>query len=266
MENNYKIIPSRQINIVPRVTNSLNIANKILAISKASTILIPYRKGDKWGFCSSDKKIVIDCIYSKVKSFRNKLAAVNIDEKWGFINEIGEIIIPFNYDAAFSFWEDYAEVISNNIAFKINRKNEQTRIFFNEDYKLVDPQPHYLFGLFYKNDKIQKQKIQINSNSVTVIDFCPSPIFFSFQITFEPNLNLKITEEKIIKFNQHNKNISPIYPFYENGKFGYKRNKNETIIPAIYDDGYYFEDNLAIVQLNHKWGFINEKGTQYWED
>ena len=44
------------------------------------------------------------------------------------------------------------------------------------------------------------------------------------------------------------------------------QNENEIIFTAIYDDGTYFEDNLAIVQLNHNWGFINENGTQYWED
>lgn len=265
MENNNKIIPSHKINIVPRVTNSLNITNKILTISNELTILIPYRKGNKWGFCSPDKKIVIDCIYSKVKTFRNKLAAVNIDDKWGFINEIGEIIIPFNYDAAFSFWDNYAEVISNNIAFQINIKNEQTRIFFNEDYKLGDPYYNF-FGFFKKNDKMQKSKIQVNSNSLTIVDFCPLPDLFSLQLICDGDFNFEITEEKILNFNQHNKNISSIYPFYENDKFGYKRNENEIIFTAIYDDGTYFEDNLAIVQLNHNWGFINENGTQYWED
>jgi len=31
--------------------------------------LIPYRKGDKWGFCAPDKKIVIAPKYDDVTSF-----------------------------------------------------------------------------------------------------------------------------------------------------------------------------------------------------
>ena len=113
--------------IISKVSNLISITNKIID----KDILIPYRKGNKWGFSSPDKKIVIDCIYTKVKSFKNKLAAVNFDEKWGFINEVGEKIIPFNYDAAFSFWENYAEVISNNIAFKITSINSQNLLIYS---------------------------------------------------------------------------------------------------------------------------------------
>lgn len=28
--------------------------------------LIPYRKGDKWGFCNRKKEIVIECVYDEI--------------------------------------------------------------------------------------------------------------------------------------------------------------------------------------------------------
>lgn len=45
---------------IQRVSNQIAATNKLLAA--ADPILIPYRKKDKWGFCTPDKKIVIDCV------------------------------------------------------------------------------------------------------------------------------------------------------------------------------------------------------------
>ncbi|MEO0233877.1 MAG: WG repeat-containing protein [candidate division WOR-3 bacterium] len=52
--------------------------------------LIPYRKGDKWGFCDRNKKIVIECKYDFVEPFYNGFAIVNINDEVFFINTKGE--------------------------------------------------------------------------------------------------------------------------------------------------------------------------------
>jgi hypothetical protein len=52
--------------------------------------LIPYRKGDKWGFCDRNKKIVIPCKYDCVFSFREGLACVQLNGKCGFIDKEGK--------------------------------------------------------------------------------------------------------------------------------------------------------------------------------
>lgn len=51
--------------------------------------LIPYLKGDKWSFCTMDKKIVIPCVYDGVYSFREGLARVQKNGKWFYINREG---------------------------------------------------------------------------------------------------------------------------------------------------------------------------------
>ncbi|MEO0288539.1 MAG: WG repeat-containing protein [candidate division WOR-3 bacterium] len=52
--------------------------------------LIPYRKGDKWGFCDRNKKIVIECKYDYVEPFNNGFAIVKINDELFFINTKGE--------------------------------------------------------------------------------------------------------------------------------------------------------------------------------
>ena len=60
--------------------------------------LIPYRKGDKWGFCDKDKNIVIECKYDRVELFSEGLATVSINGKWGVIDEEGKLIVDCTYD------------------------------------------------------------------------------------------------------------------------------------------------------------------------
>ena len=37
-------------------------------------VVIPYRKGNKWGYCAPDKKLLIECIYESVSQFENEIA------------------------------------------------------------------------------------------------------------------------------------------------------------------------------------------------
>src|SRR5664280_620542 len=48
--------------------------------------LIPYRKGDKWGFCNRDRKMVIPTVYDSVDLFSEGLAPVHLNRKFGFID------------------------------------------------------------------------------------------------------------------------------------------------------------------------------------
>ncbi len=51
----------------------------------------------------------------------------------------------------------------------------------------------------------------------------------------------------------------------KNGKFGVISIKNKIIIPFLYENFYPFAQYLALVQKNGKWGYISEKGQEFWE-
>ncbi len=53
-----------------------------LKIALSLPNVIPYRKGNKWGFCSSDKVLKIECIYDCVTPINDKFVAVRKDKKW----------------------------------------------------------------------------------------------------------------------------------------------------------------------------------------
>lgn len=69
--------------------------------------LIPFRKGDKWGFSTVDKKIVIAPKYEAVDWFSEGLAAVKSNGKWGYINADGKLIITNKYTVAKPFRRGY---------------------------------------------------------------------------------------------------------------------------------------------------------------
>ena len=81
-----------------KVSNAIAVTNKIMGLAKTEPLLIPYRKGNKWGFCREDKTIVIDCVYQEAHLFCEDLAIVKFNHKWGYINKEGNEIIPLKYD------------------------------------------------------------------------------------------------------------------------------------------------------------------------
>lgn len=59
--------------------------------------LIPYHKGDNWGFCTTDKKILIKPKYERVELFKDGFALVVKGNKLGMVNEKGEEVVPCLY-------------------------------------------------------------------------------------------------------------------------------------------------------------------------
>src|SRR5450756_2539798 len=73
--------------------------------------LIPYRKGDKWGFCNRDRKMVIPTFYDSVYLFSEGLAPVHLNSKCSYIDTTGNMVIPAVYDDGGSFIEGLAFVV-----------------------------------------------------------------------------------------------------------------------------------------------------------
>ena len=80
---------------------------------------IPYRKGDKWGFCNLKKAIVISVKYDEVGSFIEDVVRVKLNDKWGFIDTTGREITSIKYD-----WvEDFH---NNSINYNIHSSTTMT--------------------------------------------------------------------------------------------------------------------------------------------
>lgn len=63
--------------------------------------LVPYRKGEKWGYADRSGKIVINPKYDAAELFVNNLAAVKSNGYWGVITPGGRSFLPVEYDEIF---------------------------------------------------------------------------------------------------------------------------------------------------------------------
>ena len=68
--------------------------------------LIPYKKGENWGFSDMEGNIIIAPDYDEVMFFtkrhmhkRYRYAKVNKNGKWGIINDTGEVVLSPEYDS-----------------------------------------------------------------------------------------------------------------------------------------------------------------------
>ena len=116
------ILKSKFFNSI--ILKQFNERAKILNVTKIFIVkgLIPYRKGDKWGYCNQNKKIIIPIEYDFAGSFNEGLAAVQLNDKYGFINKKGRIVVPIKYGLVRNFNEGLAAVKIDDKWGFINKK------------------------------------------------------------------------------------------------------------------------------------------------
>ena len=84
------LVKAAQSPALARVANQLTLTDKLLT-KPEEPFLIPYRKGDKWGYCDRNKNIVIDCIYDFADKFYEDRSWVLIRENdWYIIDKKGK--------------------------------------------------------------------------------------------------------------------------------------------------------------------------------
>lgn len=250
--------------LISKVSNLISITNKIID----EIILIPYRKGDKWGFCTPDKKNVLECKFDHVNFFEGHLAEVSINKEYYFIDRNGKYISKESkIEESFNFENDYDEVyawlpngkkkcknyeISNGIvAVKKNNKfgfvNLRNEIIIPFDYdwdSFFELLNLNLFPIFKDGIVFLKKKDKwgaLDTNGKIVIPFIYDSYGFHDLIDFSPEEGF-VDNFVNVKFN---------------GKWGIIDRNGKTIIPFEYDMCYHFYKNLAVVKSNNKYGVID---------
>lgn len=96
---------------------------------EADMSLIPYRKGNLWGFADPEKKIVIAPAYEEADFFSEGFAAVKKGGKYGYINKAGKLVIPCKYTVAKPFRTGYVAKGTKIVTADDIDDNQKTILF-----------------------------------------------------------------------------------------------------------------------------------------
>lgn len=183
----------------------------------------------KYGYINKSGSLVISCKYDSAECFSDGLAAVKLNGKYGYINKVGQEIIPYKYDWAGNFSEGLAWVMQDG------------------KYGLID--------------KTGKEVIPCQYDGLGDIgphDDNSGPLDDSMMVS----MNTGDSDQWGL----------PIC------KYGLVSKSGKEIVPCKYDaiklcgkglatswvvrDQKYFQEGLALVKLDGKWGFIDETGAE----
>lgn len=227
-------------------------------------------QGKRYGFINKQGKIVVPPIFSFVRPFSEKRAAVLIGEKWGYINEKGKIVIRALYKQAFSFHEGLARVVKDSEKYAlgytsyinkggrevISGEIEYGSSFVN-GFAVVSKDEK--FGIIKKNGQLH---IPYRYNSIGDLDHGLVPFALKTKWGF---LELKSGKVKIparydavFHFSNGLARVKSKY------KWGYIDKNGKSVIKNAYDHAWNFHEGLAPVSIRHKgYGMINKKGNWF---
>ena len=199
-----------------------------------TTRLIPYRDGEKWGFCNQKKEIIIPCIYESAKPFNNGLADIELDKKHGLINEKGEIVVPIEH-MSLSISGDFI-IVDNNYEFSDEGKGVLDltgKVIVPIKHGVVEGPKEGVFivdeGFYYHDSNIGAYDIEGN-------------LIIHYQYD-----NIEPFQEGFAVYNQ-------------DGQYGYLNKQGEIAFDAKFEDAKSFSEGLAVVRLDGKECVINQKG------
>jgi DNA polymerase-3 subunit epsilon len=207
--------------------------------SKKTKMLIPYRKGNKWGFANEHGIIKINCVFDFVEPFNNGLAKVKIGDRFGFIAESGEVKVPIIYLNAGNYSEG-----------KIAVEKKGQFIVLDRDRKLNSVKSRWGF---------------VDSNGDIVIDF-------KFYKTFDFNCGRAAFVDENKKFDDEDFSFGKVgfidflgnivieakyqrrYNEYSSGLLGFCIPKEESELE------YAFKNDIICLSDGEKEGMINILG------
>jgi WG containing repeat len=265
--------------------------------------LIPYRIKEKHGYCTPDKKIVIDCIYENTNPFSEGLAAVMLNNKMGCIDKTGKLVIPYKYDFISLFKEGIAFAEMDGKCGYIDKTGKEIIPFiyseageFNDGIAIVelngklgyiDTEGHVVIpcryelatpfenGIAYVELNDKEFYIDKTGKKVQQPDGNEDDNYYDGLISVSSD------DDNFMGFrNKAGELVIPCtFDYAEDfsegramvcmdDKYGFIDTTGKLVIPCIYDSlTESFSDGITLVELDDDLpGYIGLDGTQYWED
>lgn len=241
----------------------------------SSGMAVLQEKDGKDGLLDNTGKLVVPCIYEEIKSFdmhvfKGELTAAKKNGKWGFIDKTGKVIIPFEYDEIAT-----VSIDSNQCDEKMGVSKNGKWGMINMNGQLEIPCKFDFFGGWFADGlaraQIGSKYVYINLQGKIVLagDYDMARSFEDGVAKVEKGNSTYMINTKGEKVNlftypsefgdglcvgvKFSKEESKWY-------YGYADKKGKLAIPCEFEKAYKFEDGMALVQKDGKWGYIDTNG------
>lgn len=183
--------------------------------------LIPFRKGEKWGYSDKTGKIVVEPSFDLTYPLCDGMGLVKMENAYGYIDSLGRFITDIKYEMGYTFQSGFAVVAGNHNVEKTNAN-----------------------GIKYHTVELRYGFIDKKGREVI-------PLKYGDVFSFQPNGLAMVGIGKFVQ-NADGKD-------YFDGKWGYINTKGAEVIPVKYNKIGIFKEGLAYAQMGSRFGFINEK-------
>lgn len=194
---------------------------------------------NKCGFIDKNMNVVIDIQFdnewSFSEGFSEGLAVVKKDGRWGYIDKNGRIVIPLQFDEARDFHNGLAAVRDNNEGW-IFIDNKGNRAFSWSSVYEPDGFSDGLAAVLDDEDGRHYGFIDMKGSLVI-------PMRYEY---FDDIGAAPFTEG--------------LARIYVDEKYGFIDKQGNVVIPTQYDNALLFSEGLAAVEKDGRWGYIDKNG------
>jgi hypothetical protein len=240
--------------------------------------LVPYRKGNRWGYSTVDGTVVIKPEYDRTFFFSSdSVARVSLNGKFGFIDPNGKLVLPIKYTEADDFVLGTASVTLDGREICINLQGDEDEcIYFDAE----PPGEEQGNGFILLPDSTQ-QKLVVESTGDTIPDtFDEVKIVSRYFFPHISHFALVRKQDLWGAYNRMGMLIAPIefrvinildmdlYKAIKDKLWGVNDFKGHNVLPFQYDsiakvtELLFLEDRLQknnhfIVSRNNKFGIVD---------
>lgn len=244
-----------------------------------SQTLIPYRKGNNWGYASRSLKVIIKPKYEAVGYFYGNISWVKKKKKYAFINKQGEIITPFKYDYIGKYNYGTFNVKINDSTYCVNSKLEKVKCIYYGGCGTKGKQIciHFTYSL---NNKIGLVLDYYDDKGVTY-DTLPAiwtnfisnenclfavrnDSLWGFAVRVDSNVNLIINYQfEKVKKQFH----SDYFTIINDNRYGFVSSDGSVVVYPKYEKLNDFTDYFVTKAYidNSFWFYVDIKGNEYYK-
>lgn len=220
-----------------------------------------YRKANLYGFIN-EQGTVINPIFTEIRGIGENILCAKKANKWSYYDLEGNQLFNRSFDDAYLFSNGLARVFYNERYGYIDNTGKQV---IKAAYDYAD---NFSDGYAYATYSNRDNTI-INTKGKVVIQTKKDHIY-----NFYEGIAVYAGENNRYGYiNKSLKKTKPIYQFADNfnnglarvkinNKWGFVNKNNNYVINPIYDDLKNFSENYALFLKDSKWGFVGLNGKE----